>query len=226
MIYYWYYCCFSIRSLFISLLFWFRTPKEWSRDSFRVNMTSACVKQKKTKNCRWFRYFKWRSQIVPRHDTPSHSTMLMAWLYQWRHHLGALTAVVAALYNFSNESNFDCSALLRAARLILACYCISTVTFGGWRFLWIVCRTLRRDVRGILVFVKMKLAIRKRVNNRENIPTLWNQTLQRFGDKTCFYFEDQKWSFRDVSCSLRGSPGYEFLTINVTDASFRSHAWC
>ena len=94
----------------------------------------------------------------------------------------------------------DGNAALGATTALWAAltYALAALALGGWRFLWVVCRTFRRDVRAILVFVKMKLVIRKHVKNGENIPSLWNQTVEKFGDKTCFFFEDERWSFHEV----------------------------
>ena len=130
-----------------------------------------------------------------------------------RHRLAFLAAVIVAAIHLAYRESQDITSLWAATALVAATtYALSALAFGGWRFLWVVCRTLRRDVRGILVFVKMKLIIKKHVKNGENIPSLWNKTVEKYEDKTCFFFEDEKWSFREVcNCVISDISDFSFL---------------
>lgn len=127
-------------------------------------------------------------------------------LFKWRHQLALATAVCAAgVFLDSKQSAgsldlFDTNGadLLSALPLALSSYSLTALLLGGWRFAWVVCQTLRRDIKGILVFVQMKMIMRKHTNNAENIPSLFRKTVEKYGDKTCFFFEDQKWSFNEL----------------------------
>ena len=120
---------------------------------------------------------------------------MKAMMFEWRHHLACLAAVsTTALSLASNESPDLFHVALRA----FSTYAISALLLGGWRFAWVVCRTFWRDIRGILVFIQMKLIMRKHVRNGENIPSLWRKTAETFGEKVCFYFENLTWSFNEV----------------------------
>ena len=120
---------------------------------------------------------------------------------QERRHLSAL---LAALSVVGAASAIDDATSWSTVLWGTLTYALTALALGGWRFLWIVCRTFRRDIRAILVFVQMKLIIRKHVKNEENIPSLWNKTVERFGGKTCFFFEDETWSFHEVRKRERG----------------------
>ena len=129
---------------------------------------------------------------------------------KWRFYAAALASVGVAALTFRHsvgsrdDDDDDDGAVLSAGKAALAAlaalatFASTAFLLGGWRFALIVCRTIRRDVKGILVFVKMKLIIRKHVKDGRNIPSLWEDTVDQFRDKPCVYFEDQVWSFREV----------------------------
>ena len=122
-------------------------------------------------------------------------------LFEWRYYVAALTSLGVAVSLSVGSRDVDDGAVFSAgktAALTAATFASTALVLGGWRFALIVCRTIGRDFKGILVLVKMKLVIRKHVKDGRNIPSLWEETVQKFRDKPCVYFEDQVWSFREV----------------------------
>jgi len=124
---------------------------------------------------------------------------------KWRFYAAALASVGVAFLTFrhsvGSRDDDDGGVVFSAGKAALAAvatFASTTFLLGGWRFALIVYRTIRRDVKGILVFVKMKLIIRKHVKDGRNIPSLWEETVDQFRDKPCVYFEDQVWSFREL----------------------------
>ena len=124
--------------------------------------------------------------------------------FTWRHRLAAAASIsAAAIFLISDESHgIVADAAPKALLWALFSYASTLFLLGGWRFAWVVGQTFSRDVKGILVFVKMKLIMRKHVRNKENIPSLWNKTVETYGEKVCFFFENQSWSFNEVHFCL------------------------
>lgn len=109
-----------------------------------------------------------------------------------RHLLASVVSLGAVLIAYGDGGR------LAALLVCIVAYAVAVFCLGGWRFAYVVCRTIRRDIRGLLVFFKMRLAIRRHVANEANVPSLFNETVIKFKNKVCFYFEDQQWTFSQV----------------------------
>lgn len=71
---------------------------------------------------------------------------------------------------------------------------------GGWRFVRIFIKTVRRDVFGGMVLLKVKAKVRRYLQERRTVPILFAATVQRHPDKTALIFEgtDTRWTFRQL----------------------------
>ncbi|XP_039717373.1 long-chain fatty acid transport protein 4 [Pteropus medius] len=70
----------------------------------------------------------------------------------------------------------------------------------GWRFVWVFIKTIRRDVFGGMVLLKVKVKVQRYLRQRQTIPILFASTVQRHPDKTALIFEgtDTHWTFRQL----------------------------
>ncbi|XP_060156335.1 long-chain fatty acid transport protein 4 isoform X1 [Globicephala melas] len=68
---------------------------------------------------------------------------------------------------------------------------------GGWRFVRVFVKTVRRDVFGGLVLLKVKAKVRRYLRERRTVPILFASTVQRHPNKTALIFEgtDTHWTF-------------------------------
>ncbi|XP_030876162.1 long-chain fatty acid transport protein 4, partial [Leptonychotes weddellii] len=71
---------------------------------------------------------------------------------------------------------------------------------GGWRFVRIFVKTIRRDIFGGLVLLKVKVKVRRYLREQRTVPILFASTVQRHPDKTALIFEgtDTRWTFRQL----------------------------
>nr|AAD11623.1 fatty acid transport protein [Homo sapiens] len=71
---------------------------------------------------------------------------------------------------------------------------------GGWRFIRVFIKTIRRDIFGGLVLLKVKAKVRQCLQERRTVPILFASTVRRHPDKTALIFEgtDTHWTFRQL----------------------------
>ncbi|ELW61998.1 Long-chain fatty acid transport protein 4 [Tupaia chinensis] len=71
---------------------------------------------------------------------------------------------------------------------------------GGWRFIRIFIKTVRRDVFGGLVLLKVKAKVRRYLREQRTVPILFASVVQRHPNKTALIFEgtDTHWTFRQL----------------------------
>lgn len=71
---------------------------------------------------------------------------------------------------------------------------------GGWRFIRVFIKTVRRDIFGGMVLLKVKTKVRRYLQERKTVPLLFASMVQRHPDKTALIFEgtDTHWTFRQL----------------------------
>lgn len=71
---------------------------------------------------------------------------------------------------------------------------------GGWPFIRIFIKTIRRDVFGGMVLLKVKVKVRRYLREQKTVPLLFASTVRRHPDKTALIFEgtDTHWTFRQL----------------------------
>uniref|UniRef100_A0A8C0L1I0 Arachidonate--CoA ligase n=1 Tax=Canis lupus dingo TaxID=286419 RepID=A0A8C0L1I0_CANLU len=71
---------------------------------------------------------------------------------------------------------------------------------GGWRFVRIFVKTIRRDIFGGMVLLKVKAKVRRYLREQRTVPILFASMVQRHPDKTALIFEgtDTHWTFRQL----------------------------
>uniref|UniRef100_A0A3Q2QK54 Arachidonate--CoA ligase n=1 Tax=Fundulus heteroclitus TaxID=8078 RepID=A0A3Q2QK54_FUNHE len=71
---------------------------------------------------------------------------------------------------------------------------------GGWTFLDIVAKTIGRDLHAAYVLLRVKLNVKRHVREKNTIPKIFAETVQRHGDKTALIFEGtgERWTFRQL----------------------------
>lgn len=81
---------------------------------------------------------------------------------------------------------------------------------GGWRFMKVVIKTLPRDLRALHVLLSLKWNVKKYNNAGSSIPKLFQATVEKFPDKTCFIYEDRRWTFQEVDQQTNAIANYFF----------------
>uniref|UniRef100_A0A672J5S3 Arachidonate--CoA ligase n=1 Tax=Salarias fasciatus TaxID=181472 RepID=A0A672J5S3_SALFA len=101
-----------------------------------------------------------------------------------------------------------CTALLFVLRLlvglpwyqVLPAILIFYLGSGGWSFLQIFAKTVGRDLHAASVLLRVKMNVRRHLREKNTIPKIFAETVQRHGDKTALIFEGtgERWSFRQL----------------------------
>uniref|UniRef100_A0A3B3CUF9 Arachidonate--CoA ligase n=1 Tax=Oryzias melastigma TaxID=30732 RepID=A0A3B3CUF9_ORYME len=101
-----------------------------------------------------------------------------------------------------------CTAMLLVLRLLLGlpwyqvlpAILIFYLGSGGWNFLDIFVKTLGRDLHAAYVLLRVKLNVKRHVREKNTIPKIFAETVQRHGDKTALIFEGtgERWTFRQL----------------------------
>lgn len=68
---------------------------------------------------------------------------------------------------------------------------------GGWRFLRIVAKTALRDLHGVTVLLRTKLAVRRMMRRNDTIPVIFQEVARRHPDKVALIYEStgERWTF-------------------------------
>ncbi|XP_036408278.1 long-chain fatty acid transport protein 1-like [Megalops cyprinoides] len=71
---------------------------------------------------------------------------------------------------------------------------------GGWRFLYVVVRTARRDLNGLYVLLRVKLALHRHMCKGSTIPSIFAQTVALHPDKPALVYEatGETWTFSQL----------------------------
>ncbi|NWI15875.1 S27A4 protein, partial [Crypturellus soui] len=71
---------------------------------------------------------------------------------------------------------------------------------GGWRFLFIFFKTVRRDVTTALLLLRVKLQVRKHLRERNTIAKIFQKTASKYAEKTALIFQGtgESWTFRQL----------------------------
>uniref|UniRef100_A0A8C8HQV9 Arachidonate--CoA ligase n=1 Tax=Oncorhynchus tshawytscha TaxID=74940 RepID=A0A8C8HQV9_ONCTS len=101
-----------------------------------------------------------------------------------------------------------CTVLLFLLRLlvglpwfqVLPSILIFYLSSGGWKFVLIFAKTIRRDLHAAGVLLKVKSNVNRHLKERNTLPKIFAETVRRHGDKTALIFEGtgEKWSFRQL----------------------------
>ena len=54
-----------------------------------------------------------------------------------------------------------------------------------------------------MMMIRLMLLVKVAEIRDESVPKMFTRTAKRFPDKVMLYFQDRKWTFRDVSVVLR-----------------------
>uniref|UniRef100_A0AAQ5XF90 Arachidonate--CoA ligase n=1 Tax=Amphiprion ocellaris TaxID=80972 RepID=A0AAQ5XF90_AMPOC len=101
-----------------------------------------------------------------------------------------------------------CTVLLFVLRLlvglpwyqVLPAVLIFYLGSGGWKFLQIFARTVGRDLHAATVLLRVKMNVRRHLKEKNTIPKIFAETVERYGDKTALIFEGtgEKWTFQQL----------------------------
>ncbi|XP_047361366.1 long-chain fatty acid transport protein 4 isoform X1 [Vespa velutina] len=72
------------------------------------------------------------------------------------------------------------------------------VAGGRLRWFYIAFRTLPRDVKGLLRYIKLLWLIRGHERKNKSVADIFRQHVARHPNKTCIIFEDQEWTFQQI----------------------------
>ncbi|MBN3299615.1 long-chain fatty acid transport protein 1a [Amia ocellicauda] len=71
---------------------------------------------------------------------------------------------------------------------------------GGWRYFYIVVRTAKRDLYGLYVLLRVKLALRRHMRAGSTIPSIFSETARAHPDKPALVYEatGEIWTFTQL----------------------------
>ncbi|XP_073694073.1 long-chain fatty acid transport protein 1a [Garra rufa] len=71
---------------------------------------------------------------------------------------------------------------------------------GGWRYLYVAIRTAKRDINGLYVLLRVKLALWHHIRNRNTIPSIFAKTVAKHPDKPALVYEatGETWTFSQL----------------------------
>lgn len=69
---------------------------------------------------------------------------------------------------------------------------------GGHVTLWQIYYTLPRDLRGLYRYLKLQYRIRRAKRLNQSVPKIFRDIARENAEKVAFYFEDEKWTFKEV----------------------------
>uniref|UniRef100_A0A8B9GW47 Very long-chain fatty acid transport protein n=1 Tax=Astyanax mexicanus TaxID=7994 RepID=A0A8B9GW47_ASTMX len=71
---------------------------------------------------------------------------------------------------------------------------------GGWKYLYVAVRTAKRDLNGLCVLLRVKLALWRHVRNGNTIPSIFAQTVKRHPNKPALVYEatGETWTFSEL----------------------------
>lgn len=77
---------------------------------------------------------------------------------------------------------------------------------GGWRYLYVAVRTAKRDLNGLCVLLRVKLALWRHVRNGNTIPSIFAQTVKRHPNKPALVYEatGETWTFSQLDQLCNG----------------------
>ena len=104
---------------------------------------------------------------------------------------GALAGVMAALFIF--EDQLRLSWLQKLA--VLGCGWLVT---GGWDTLYIVIRTLPRDLSAVYKMIQLVGGTKWAEYKNLTVPKIFSATAARCPNKVLFYYGDEEWTFQQV----------------------------
>ncbi|XP_008327798.1 long-chain fatty acid transport protein 1a [Cynoglossus semilaevis] len=70
----------------------------------------------------------------------------------------------------------------------------------GWKFIYIAARTAKRDLNGLYILFRVKLALWRYIRNGSNIPSIFAQTVKRYPNKPALIYEatGETWTFMQL----------------------------
>lgn len=80
----------------------------------------------------------------------------------------------------------------------LAVVFIIYLATGGWRFAYVVLKTLPRDAKALTILITLQLKVRAHTRAKTTVAKLFQEHTKKYPQKPCFLFEDQTWTFQDV----------------------------
>ena len=102
---------------------------------------------------------------------------------------------------------------------------ISYLATGGNYTLYLLYHTAGRDARGAWRYLQLLVLVYVYQKRNLTVSQVFQRTVKKHPDKVCMYFEDEKWTFREV----RKSTFYcckHTTTYNTSMLLHNSHPFC
>ncbi|XP_072015110.1 long-chain fatty acid transport protein 1-like [Amphiura filiformis] len=81
-------------------------------------------------------------------------------------------------------------------QVFIAVFAVYFVT-GGWRYTWVVIRTLPRDVQALFILICLKIKLRSHQRSNQLVYDVFRDCARKNPDKVAFVTEEQEWTFKD-----------------------------
>nr|XP_045610957.1 long-chain fatty acid transport protein 4-like isoform X4 [Procambarus clarkii] len=107
-----------------------------------------------------------------------------------------------------------CYATNLGASMITICALALYLSLGGSQTLWLIYRTLPRDVKGLYRYLRLLKRIHHAKRNNLSVPKIFQEVVRKNRNKVAFYFEDETWTFQQVD-ELSNKVGNYFAAKGV-----------
>ena len=87
---------------------------------------------------------------------------------------------------------------LLSTDVFLGLLLISYLATGGNYTLYLLYHTAARDARGAWRYLQLLLLVYVYQKRNLTVSQVFQRTVKKHPDKVCMYFEDEKWTFREV----------------------------
>ncbi|KAM9326894.1 long-chain fatty acid transport protein 4 [Gastrophryne carolinensis] len=71
---------------------------------------------------------------------------------------------------------------------------------GGWRFMKVFCKTIKRDILGAFTLLRVTLAVKRHLRDKNTVPNIFKQCVKRHPNKTALIFEGTgvSWTYKEL----------------------------
>ncbi|KAG5896525.1 hypothetical protein JTB14_020498 [Gonioctena quinquepunctata] len=111
-------------------------------------------------------------------------------------HLVVMAVVLAALVGCGAIVGYYLGWIFLVQLAIVAL--VAYLAAGKWRWCYVALRTLPRDIRALLKYIKLLIQIRRFSKQNVTLADLFQQNVKKHPNKPCILFEDQVWTFAQV----------------------------
>lgn len=82
--------------------------------------------------------------------------------------------------------------------IIVTCLTLLLISNKRYRWIYIVCKTIPRDLRALTRFAQLNILLWYWEAKKISVPVIFSKIVKKYPQKTALYFEEEKWSFQQL----------------------------